>query len=55
MGENAFLMGVAKKYGIQQVDVTTLKAKFFDVYINTYAKAPGADIGAPGARMPVCS
>lgn len=46
-GENNFLNGPAKARGIS-IDLERTKAKFFELYINTYAQ-PGAGIGYPGA------
>lgn len=52
MGEVPWLTGVANKYGIQ-ADIQALKARFFELYISTYAK-PDANIGARGAALPRC-
>ncbi len=48
-GEANFLGGVANKYGLP-FDVATAKAKFFEVYINKYAR-PGAGIGFKGEQQ----
>lgn len=48
-GEANFLSGVATKFGVENFDVESCKAKFFDIYLEKYA-VPGAGIGYEGAK-----
>lgn len=48
-GEANFLGGVARKFNVENFDVETCKAMFFDIYLTKYA-VPGSGIGYEGAR-----
>lgn len=48
-GEANFLGGVARKFHVENFDVETCKAKFFEIYLEKYA-VPGAGIGYEGAK-----
>ena len=48
-GEAVFLSGVARARGVSDIDISTLKAAFFEAYLAALTE-PGVSIGAPGAR-----
>ncbi|KAJ4817125.1 Haloacid dehalogenase-like hydrolase family protein [Rhynchospora pubera] len=48
MGEAIFLGGVAKVKGLTDLTPDDLKKRFFEIYLNKYAK-PNSGIGFPGA------
>lgn len=48
-GEANFLSGVATKFGVENFNVESCKAKFFEIYLKKYA-VPGAGIGYEGAK-----
>ncbi|KAI5075738.1 hypothetical protein GOP47_0009814 [Adiantum capillus-veneris] len=47
-GEANFLGGVAKVHGVKDFDVSTAKSRFFQIYLEKYAK-PNSGLGFPGA------
>jgi HAD superfamily hydrolase (TIGR01509 family) len=47
-GEANFLGGVAKKYGVKDFDPVSAKQRFFQIYIDKYAK-PNSGLDYPGA------
>ncbi|MCO5572944.1 hypothetical protein L7F22_026705 [Adiantum nelumboides] len=47
-GEANFLGGVAKVYGMKDFDVSSAKSRFFQIYLEKYAK-PNSGLGFPGA------
>ena len=46
-GEAFYMAGVAAQYGITTFDVAAAKARFFEIYIETYA-VPGSGLAFPG-------
>lgn len=47
-GEANFLGGVAQVYGVKDFDVASAKSRFFQIYLEKYAK-PNSGLGFPGA------
>lgn len=47
-GEANFLGGVAQLHGVKDFDVSSAKARFFQIYLEKYAK-PNSGLGFPGA------
>ncbi|KAH7434565.1 hypothetical protein KP509_06G023000 [Ceratopteris richardii] len=47
-GEANFLGGVARVYGVKDFDVASAKSRFFQIYLEKYAK-PNSGLGFPGA------